>query len=101
MHHISDMWQFILVNYVCSVYGRGRKLDRAVEMINAAQSLGLSLDEKAYMNLITYYGKAGIVLLLNSVLKGNKKLKKLWTLLTSQKKLHCSLIAILILFSSW
>ena len=55
---------------MCSVYGRGRKLDRAVEMINAAQSLGLSLDEKAYMNLISYYGKAGIVLLLNYVLEG-------------------------------
>jgi pentatricopeptide repeat protein len=49
---------------VCSVYGRGRKLDRAVEMFNAARSFGLSLDEKAYMNLISYYGKAGIVLLL-------------------------------------
>lgn len=33
-----------------------------MEMFNTARSLGLSLDEKAYMNLISYYGKAGIVL---------------------------------------
>jgi hypothetical protein len=34
-------------------------LDRAVEMFNKARSLGVPLDEKAYMNLIGYYGKAG------------------------------------------
>lgn len=42
-----------------SAYGRGRKLDKALEMFNTARSLGLSLDEKAYMNLIGFYGKAG------------------------------------------
>lgn len=48
------------------MYGRGRKLDKAVEIFNAARNLGVSLDEKAYMNLINYYGKAGIILL-NSI----------------------------------
>lgn len=52
----------VFLNHGCSVYGRGRKLDRAVEMFNTACSLGLSPDEKAYMNLISYYGKAGIML---------------------------------------
>ena len=46
------------------MYGRGRKLDRAAEMFNTARSLGLSLDEKAYMNLIGYYGKAGNIMLI-------------------------------------
>lgn len=46
----------------CSVYGRGRKLDKATKMFNTARDLGLSLDEKAYMNLISYFGKAGIIL---------------------------------------
>lgn len=32
-------------------------------MFNAGCSFGLSPDEKAYMNLISYYGKAGMVLL--------------------------------------
>lgn len=45
-----------------SVYGRGRKLDKAVGMFNAARSSGLSPDEKAYTNLISCYGKAGIIL---------------------------------------
>ena len=44
-----------------SVYGRGWKLDKAVEMFNAARSSGHSPDEKAYANLISFYGKAGIV----------------------------------------
>ncbi|PQM41223.1 pentatricopeptide repeat-containing protein [Prunus yedoensis var. nudiflora] len=48
---IDELW--------VQVYGRGRKLERAVEMFNTACSLGLSLDEKAYMNLISYCGKAG------------------------------------------
>lgn len=48
------------------MYGRGRKLDKAVEIFSAARDLGVSLDEKAYMNLISYYGKAGIILL-NSI----------------------------------
>ena len=69
------LW-FILINYVCSVYGRGRKLDRAVEMFNTARSLGLCLDEKAYMNLISYYGKAGMVPLLPSFCVEAKKKKK-------------------------
>lgn len=62
---------FVLTNYGCSVYGRGRKLERAVEMFNTARSLGLSLDEKAYMNLISYCGKAGIVLNLPPFSKTN------------------------------
>ena len=41
------------------MYGRGRKLDKAVEMFNKARSSGVSLDEKTYTNLIGYYGKAG------------------------------------------
>lgn len=44
------------------MYGRGRKLDKVTEMFNTARDLGLSLDEKAYMNRISYYGKAGILL---------------------------------------
>lgn len=52
------MYLVFLVNE-CSVYGRGRNLEKAVEMLNTACSLGLSLDEKAYMNMITFYGKAG------------------------------------------
>lgn len=49
----------LLVHFGFSVYGRGRKLDKALEMFNTARSLGLSLDEKAYMNLVSFYGKAG------------------------------------------
>ncbi|BBG98487.1 Tetratricopeptide repeat-like superfamily protein [Prunus dulcis] len=37
------------------------KAGKAVEMFNTACSLGLSLDEKAYMNLISYCGKAGSI----------------------------------------
>ncbi|CBI26526.3 unnamed protein product, partial [Vitis vinifera] len=48
-------------NTMISVYGRGRKLDKAVEMFNKARcsGVGVSLDEKTYTNLISYYGKAG------------------------------------------
>lgn len=49
----------LLVHFGFSVYGRRRKLDKALEMFNTARSLGLSLDEKAYMNLVSFYGKAG------------------------------------------
>lgn len=48
-----------LCSYHCSVYGRGRNLDKAVEMFNMAQSKGMTLDEKAYTNMIVYLGKAG------------------------------------------
>lgn len=65
----------MLVTCADSVYGRGRKLDKAVEMFNAAQSMGLTLDEKAYMNLISYYGKAGMVLLNISVISEMHKNK--------------------------
>lgn len=44
----------------CSVYGRGRNLDKAVKMFDTARSRGISLDEKAYTNIICYLGKAGI-----------------------------------------
>lgn len=46
------------------MYGRGRKLDRAADMFNTARSVGLSLDEKAYMNLIGCYGKSGNIMLI-------------------------------------
>lgn len=46
------------------MYGRGRKLEKAVEMFNMARNLGMALDEKAYTNLICYYGKAGNCLFL-------------------------------------
>nr|CAB3469239.1 unnamed protein product [Digitaria exilis] len=44
-----------------SVYGKGGKLDRAVEMFASAQELGLPIDEKIYTNMINLYGKAGQV----------------------------------------
>jgi len=44
-----------------SVYGRGGKLDKAIDMFNTAQSMGFSMDEKTYTNMISYYGKAGKV----------------------------------------
>lgn len=50
-----------------------------MEMFNTARSLGLSLDEKAYMNLISYYGKAGIVLNTSPFTKQNKKLLHLYS----------------------
>lgn len=43
----------------CSVHGRRRNLDKAVEMFNMARSMGVPLDERAYSNLISCYGKAG------------------------------------------
>jgi len=45
-----------------SVYGKGGKLDKAVEMFAAAQELGLPIDEKMYTNMLSLYGKAGQVL---------------------------------------
>lgn len=48
---------------MCSVHGRGRNLNKAVEVFNMAQSTGVALDEKAYTNMICYYGKAGKLLL--------------------------------------
>uniref|UniRef100_A0A7N0TZ08 PROP1-like PPR domain-containing protein n=1 Tax=Kalanchoe fedtschenkoi TaxID=63787 RepID=A0A7N0TZ08_KALFE len=41
-----------------SVYGRGRKLDKALEIFSEGRK-GVPLDEKAYTNLISYLGKAG------------------------------------------
>lgn len=41
------------------MYGRDRNLDKAVEVFDMASNLGVPLDEKAYANLISYYGKAG------------------------------------------
>jgi pentatricopeptide repeat protein len=46
-----------------SVYGKGGKLDKAVEMFDAAQELGLPIDEKIYTNMLSLYGKAGQVLM--------------------------------------
>lgn len=43
----------------CSVYGQGGKLEKAIEMFNTAQDSGLTIDEKAYTNMISFYGKAG------------------------------------------
>jgi hypothetical protein len=48
-----------IFNWFCSVYGKDQKLDRAVEMLNKARTSDAPLDERAYMNLIGYYGKAG------------------------------------------
>lgn len=45
-----------------SVYGKGGKLDKAVEIFVTAQELGLPIDEKMYTNMINLYGKAGQVL---------------------------------------
>ncbi|EPS66092.1 hypothetical protein M569_08684, partial [Genlisea aurea] len=44
---------------VCSVYGRNRNLDKAVEMFEMAGSSDEALDEKIYTNMISQYGKAG------------------------------------------
>lgn len=44
---------------VCSVHGRGRELDKAMEIFNMAQHKGVALDEKTYTNMICHYGKAG------------------------------------------
>lgn len=41
------------------MYGRGKKLEKALEIFNEARSKGIPLDEKAYTNLISYHGKAG------------------------------------------
>lgn len=41
------------------MHGRGRNLDKAMEMFNMAQNKGMTLDEKAYTNMISYLGKAG------------------------------------------
>lgn len=46
------------------MYGRGRNLTKAVEMFNLARTNGVALDEKAYTNLISYYGKAGNMIFL-------------------------------------
>lgn len=53
---------------MCSVHGRGRNLNKAVEVFNMAQSMGVALDEKAYTNMICYYGKAGNVLLFHAII---------------------------------
>lgn len=44
------------------MYGRGGNLTKAEEMFNLARANGVALDEKAYTNLISYYGKAGNIL---------------------------------------
>jgi len=49
-------------NLLFSVFGKGGKLDKAVEMFAAAQELGLPIDEKMYTNMLSLYGKAGQVL---------------------------------------
>ncbi|KAL6008226.1 hypothetical protein ACLOJK_033732 [Asimina triloba] len=43
---------------ISSVYGRSGKLDKAINMFDMACSSGV-IDEKAYTNMILYYGKAG------------------------------------------
>ncbi|KAL6972238.1 hypothetical protein U1Q18_031926 [Sarracenia purpurea var. burkii] len=48
-----------LQTYSIMIRQASRNLDKAVEMFNKARSMGVSLDEKAYSNLICYYGKAG------------------------------------------
>lgn len=44
----------------CSVYGRGGQLNKAADMFGTARSMALSLDEKAYMNLIGFFCRAGM-----------------------------------------
>lgn len=51
----------------CSVHGRGRNLDKAVDIFNRAQAMGVALDEKIYTNMICHYGKAGRTLFLRLV----------------------------------
>nr|GEW92622.1 hypothetical protein [Tanacetum cinerariifolium] len=41
------------------VHGRRRDLDKAIDLFNTAQIKGVDLDEKAYTDMICYYGKAG------------------------------------------
>ncbi|WVZ82897.1 hypothetical protein U9M48_030104 [Paspalum notatum var. saurae] len=55
-HHVISLISF---SVLFSVYGKGGKLDKAVEMFAAAQGLGLSIDEKIYTNMLSLYGKAG------------------------------------------
>lgn len=50
----------MIIIHDVSVYGRGRNLDKAVEIFNKAQGLGGPLDEKICTNMICRYGKAGL-----------------------------------------
>jgi pentatricopeptide repeat protein len=59
----SPTSSLISFNLLSSVYGKGGKLDKAIEMFAAAQELGLPIDEKMYTNMLSLYGKAGQVLL--------------------------------------
>lgn len=56
------------------MYGRGGNLTKAVEMFNLARTNGVALDEKAYTNLISYYGKAGRMIFLNFLMLTNTNL---------------------------
>ncbi|KAL4566997.1 hypothetical protein LXL04_022567 [Taraxacum kok-saghyz] len=47
------------INTMITVHGRNRDVDKAIEMFNNARIKGMPLDEKAYTNIICYYGKAG------------------------------------------
>jgi len=58
----STTSSLISFNLLFSVYGKGGKLDKAVEMFAAAQELGLPIDEKMYTNMLSLYGKTGQVL---------------------------------------
>ena len=58
----STTSSLISFNPQISVYGKGGKLDKAVEMIATAQKLGLPIDEKMYTNMVSLYGKVGQVL---------------------------------------
>jgi len=58
----STTSSLISFNLLFGVYGKGGKLDKAVEMFAAAQELGLPIDEKMYTNMLSLYGKAGQVL---------------------------------------
>lgn len=49
---------------LCSVYGRGLQLEKAIEIFSNARRSGLYLDEKIYTNMIMHYGKAGMYLYL-------------------------------------
>ncbi|KAI4324874.1 hypothetical protein MLD38_030320 [Melastoma candidum] len=47
------------INTMISVYGRSRELNKAIEMVDIAHSFNLSLDEKAYMNLLRFCSRQG------------------------------------------
>jgi len=53
----STTSSLISFNLQFSVYGKGGKLDKAVEMFAAAQELGLPIDEMMYTTCLAYMEK--------------------------------------------